>query len=171
MAKKWYLATVLVFLLLASAATSAFAHGVNISYQVNLEVEIVAEYATGEPMSGAQVTVFAPDAATSPWSVGACDVEGRFTFMPDPLKTGTWVVQVRSNGHSRRVYIPIGVEGATSGVGTTLAGSAAIYPPQSGTASEPARGHSVFQTVLPVVGMLWGLLGTVLFFRRKRKKA
>jgi nickel transport protein len=124
-----------------------YAHGARIEYTSSTEIEIVAKYDTGEPMGGAQVMVYAPDDPSTPWLTGVCDDEGRFTFVPDSTKPGTWDVQVRQAGHGDMVHIPVG-EGAV------VAGS--------------SGGYSVLQIVLMAVCVVWGIAGTALYFSRRR---
>ena len=124
-----------------------YAHGARIEYTSSTEIEIVAKYDTGEPMGGAQVVVYAPDDPSTPWLTGVCDDEGRFTFVPDSTKPGTWDVQVRQAGHGDMVHIPVG-EGAV------VAGS--------------SGGYSVLQIVLMAVCVVWGIAGTALYFSRRR---
>ena len=124
-----------------------YAHGAGIEYTSSTEIEIVAKYDTGEPMGGAQVVVYAPDDPSTPWLTGVCDDEGRFTFVPDSTKTGTWDVQVRRAGHGDMVHIPVG--------GGAIA-----------TAS--CGGYSVLQIVLMAVCVVWGIAGTALYFSRRK---
>jgi len=112
-----------------------------------MAIEIVAKYDNGEPMDGAQVVVYAPDDASTPWLTGSCDDEGRFTFMPDSSKPGTWDVQVRKAGHGDIVHISVGEDTVVSG----------------GTSS-----YSVLQIVLMVACVIWGGVGTALYFSRRR---
>jgi nickel transport protein len=125
----------------------AYAHGAIIEYTVDMTIEIVATYDNGEPMAGAQVVVYAPDDPSTPWLTGVCDDEGRFTFMPDSTKPGTWDVQVRQAGHGDMVHIPVG-EGAV--------------------AAASSGGYSVLQIVLMAVCVVWGIAGTALYFSRRR---
>lgn len=136
----------LVFSLLLPTYT--LAHGVNIQYTSEIEIVIIARYDTGTPMAGAQVTVYAPDNPSTPWLTGVCDDEGRFSFTPDTTMPGTWDVQVRLAGHGGMVHIPFG-EGdtATGGIG----------------------GHSYLQIALMAACVIWGSLGTALYFRRRRQ--
>jgi len=145
---KWKLGPRLVLLLaLGLLAATAYAHGARIEYTVNMAVEIRASYDTGEPMGGGQVTVYAPGDPTTPWLTGICDEEGRFTFTPDPSKPGTWDIQVRQAGHGDMVHIPIGEDMA-------LTGGTGFTPPQ---------------IVLMAACVVWGFVGTALFFLRRRK--
>lgn len=144
---KWKLVLLFVILLVLGATGTAFAHGAKIEYTLSTAVELVATYDTGEPLAGGQVTVYAPDDPTTPWLTGVCDDEGRFVFTPDPDKPGTWDVQVRQAGHGDIVHIPIGAGAASSGGG----------------------GFSPTQIVLMAACVVWGFVGTALFFSRRNR--
>ncbi len=146
---KWKIITCLIFVLILGLGLpiKALAHGAKIEYTVNMAIELVATYDNGEPMAGAQVVVYAPDDPSTPWLTGVCDDDGRFTFIPDTSRPGTWVVQVRQAGHGDMVHIPVGQDMvATSGVG----------------------GFGVLQIVLMSACVIWGFVGTALYFSRRR---
>ncbi|MGB2799198.1 MAG: carboxypeptidase-like regulatory domain-containing protein [Dehalococcoidia bacterium] len=149
MANKWKYIICLTFLLLTIffLPTKVYAHGVDIEYTTSTAIDIVATYDTGEPMSGAQVVVYAPDDPSTPWLTGTCDDEGRFTFNPDTSKPGTWAVQVRLAGHGDIVHIPVGQDAVASG----------------GTG-----GYTILQVVLMSICVIWGIAGTALYFLRRR---
>jgi nickel transport protein len=128
--------------------TPALAHGVNIQYTSDIEITIVAEYDSGEPMAGAQVAVYAPDDPSTPWLTGVCDNEGRFSFTPDVSIPGTWDVQVRLAGHGGMVHIPVGGDSAATSGGV--------------------GGYSYLQIALMAACVIWGCIGTALYFRRRR---
>jgi len=132
--------------LLLALPLPAYAHGAKIEYTIGMTVEIVAAYDSGEPMAGAQVTIYAPDNPSTPWLTGVCDDEGRFSFTPDTTITGTWDVQVRQAGHGDIVHIPIGTDSAGDGSG----------------------GYTPLQIVLMAACVIWGSLGTALYFSRRR---
>jgi nickel transport protein len=136
----------LALLLTLGLTMTASAHGARIEYQISMAVEIHATYDTGEPMAGGQVAVYAPDDPSTPWLTGVCDEEGRFSFTPDSSRPGTWDVQVRQSGHGDMVHIPIG-EGVAVAGGT---------------------GYTPLQIVLMAVCVIWGFVGTALFFSRRR---
>jgi nickel transport protein len=146
---KWKLITGFIFALALCLVLpiQAYAHGARIEYVVDMAIEIVAMYDNGEPMGGAQVMVYAPDDLTDPWLTGLCDDEGRFTFVPDGTKPGTWDVQVRQAGHGDIVHIPVG-EGAVS--------------------TESSGGYSTLQIVLMSVCVIWGIIGTALYLSRRK---
>ncbi len=143
---KWKPALPLALLLSLILTAAVSAHGVKIEYTIGMSVEIVAAYDTGEPMAGGQVTVYAPDEPSTPWLTGICDEGGRFVFTPDPAKPGTWDVQVRQAGHGDMVHIPIGDNVAVSG----------------------STGYTPLQIVLMGACVVWGFIGTALFFSRRR---
>jgi len=127
---------------------SAYAHGAEIKYTVGTTIEIVASYDSGEPMAGAQVVIYAPDDPVNPWLTGVCDDEGRFSFSPDASKPGMWDVQVRQAGHGDIVHIPIGAgtEAPAGSIG----------------------GYTNLQIGLMAACVVWGSIGTALYFSRRR---
>jgi nickel transport protein len=140
------LALLFAALLILGITGTARAHGARIEYTVHTAVELVATYDSGEPLAGGQVTVYAPDDPATPWLTGVCDDEGHFAFTPDPDKPGSWDVQVRQAGHGDIVHIPIG----------------------TGTAGSGGAGFSPAQIVLMSVCVVWGFVGTALFFSRRK---
>lgn len=149
MRSKWrpIAAVIGVWILCLLLPTEALAHGVSIKYTSDIEITIVARYDSGKPMAGAQVVVYAPDDPSTPWLTGICDDEGRFSFTPDSSMPGTWDVQVRLAGHGGMVHIPIG-EGT----------------PSSGSIG----GYSYLQIALMAACVIWGSIGTALYFRPRR---
>lgn len=146
---KWKLIAGLIFslILCLGLPMPAYAHGAKIEYTVDMVIEIVAAYDSGEPMSGAQVIVYAPDDLVTPWLTGVCDDDGRFSFAPDTSKPGTWDVQVRQAGHGDIVHIPVGEGSAGTG---------------------GAGGYTPLQIVLMAACVVWGAIGTSLYFWRRR---
>jgi nickel transport protein len=147
------LIALLTALLAFGAAGAALAHGAKIEYTVRqaVVVEVRAAFDTGEPMTAGQVTVYAPDDPTTPWLTGHCDDDGRFTFTPDPAKPGTWDIQVRQAGHGDMVHIPI---------------TGAETQPTVGTDSK-----TPLQLILMGASVIWGFVGTALFFLSRKKGA
>lgn len=149
---KWRIAIYLfsVTILALGLPGRALAHGARIEYTVNVAIELVAAYDNGEPMAGAQFVVYAPDDPSTPWLTGVCDNDGRFSFVPDSTKPGTWDVQVRQAGHGDIVHIPVGEDAAVSG----------------GTG-----GYTTLQIVLMALCVVWGSVGTALYFSRRKRRA
>lgn len=137
---------IMLVLALATLAGIAGAHGAKISYTIDLAINLVAEFDSGEPMANAQVTVYGPADPAAPWLTGETDDAGRFTFVPDPAQVGTWDVQVRTAGHGDIVHIPLGEGAALSG----------------------STGYTTPQIVLMAASVIWGFVGTALFFSRGR---
>ena len=126
---------------------TAYAHGVDIEFKNTETIEITAKFDTGEPMSEAQVLVYAPNDPENVWLTGVCDDDGHFSFIPDVSIPGTWDIQVRKAGHGDMIHIEV-EEGTITG----------------GSSSELSTG----QIVLMSVCVIWGLAGTGLYFRRRR---
>ncbi len=144
--KKIVMALAMLCFLLAGAATTAFAHGVEITYNSTSAIQVTARYDTGEPISEGEVIIYAPNDPARPWATGKCDENGVFTFTPDLALQGTWSVQVRKAGHGGVVHIP--VEGNAVQAGGT--------------------GFSTGQIVLMSACVIWGFAGTALFFSRRK---
>jgi len=144
--KKTLQAAMILFLIALFFPQTALAHGVTITQEVKKSIEITATYDTGEPLGEAEVSVFAPDNAKTPWLTGLCDAEGRFLFTPDFSKSGSWAIQVRKAGHGGLVHIEVGAEGVTT----------------------QQAGYTPLQLAVMVIAVLWGLTGTALFFKRRK---
>lgn len=141
------LVTIILTFILIIPAGELLAHGVMLEYTQHTSVEITAQYDYGEPMSGAQVAVFAPGNPSEPWLTGICDDSGKFSFVPDPQIPGLWEVQVRQAGHGDIIRIEIN---------------------EGGVAPSVAKGFTTAQKILMAVAVIWGLVGTALFFTRRR---
>ncbi|MFN3663831.1 carboxypeptidase regulatory-like domain-containing protein [Yoonia sp.] len=130
-------------------AGPAMAHGAFVDVAAVDAVGIHARYDTGEPMADAQVAVFAPDALTQPWLVGQTDAEGQFLFTPDD-RAGRWAIQVRQAGHGAMGYVELSTEGTAMAI----------------TAITASAGLTWAQRLLMLACVLWGAVGTALYFRR-----
>lgn len=150
------IALMLAALLLLPGVASA--HGVIVEHTVEQTtiVSLSARYESGEPMAGAQVIVYAPDDARTPWQTGRCDDTGQYRFAPDPTKTGIWEVQVRLAGHGKTMYVEVGTAGAGA------APAAALLMPVRDLPYTP------MQLLLMGGTVVWGCVGTALFFVRRR---
>lgn len=126
----------------------AAGHGAFVDVAGVAAVGIHARYDTGEPMADAQVSVFAPDNPAQPWRVGQTDAAGRYVFTPDD-RAGRWAVQVRQAGHGAMGYVEVGADATYSFTATAAAGS----------------GISQAQRVLMAACVIWGCIGTALYFR------
>lgn len=137
--------------------TPAAAHGALVEYRQVPGLVIEARYESGQPMAGAQITVYAPDNPTEPWLTGTGDQDGHFSFVPDPQLSGTWTVQARQAGHGGMAHIEL---------------AAADQHRQEATAPRPAAGPpttTAGQRWLMAGAVIWGFIGTALFFFRRPK--
>ncbi|MEM7771393.1 MAG: carboxypeptidase-like regulatory domain-containing protein [Cyanobacteria bacterium P01_E01_bin.6] len=135
----------------------AIAHGATIEYRSIPALEVQASYDTGEPLANAQVTVYSPENPADPWLTGTTDDQGRFIFTPDSAIAGNWDVQVRQAGHGDIVSIPL--EGTASNQSTlVVAGSGS------------SQSTSLLQKAVMAGSVIWGLVGTALFFSARSKK-
>ena len=127
------------------------AHGAKIE-TLPQSVEIVATFDTGEPMANAQVSVYAPDALEAPWQSGQTDGEGRFLFAPDgDAPAGQWEVTVRKAGHGQTTTFALGT---TEKIAADDLGISASQ-------------NSAAQKWFGVAAIVWGCVGTSLYFLRK----
>lgn len=138
-----------LFCFVVLATRPVLAHGTEIDYSVGAQVQLVAKFDTGEPMANAQVTVYSPEDPATAWLVGEADAEGNFAFAPDPSIPGRWDIFVRTAGHGDSLYVEF------DEAGTAVAGSA-------------AGGLTVPQIVLMSASIIWGFVGTALYFAGRK---
>ncbi len=155
----WRLSVLLAACLLAPVL--AHAHGAKMEYKMAPAISLKAMYDSGEPMAEAQIIVFAPSDPAKPWLTGKTDKQGRFTFTPDHSIAGEWAVQARQAGHGAMAHINIG------GSDADAAASSAAAPAQTGQVQ--TTGQSSTQKIFMIAAVVWGFIGTGLFFARKRK--
>ena len=155
----------------ASWGLPGLAHGVTVEHRAVSSIELVARFETGEPMANAQVLVYAPDRPTEIWQQGTTDDQGQFSFAPDPAQPGRWEVMVRQAGHGELTIIEVGAGAETADAG----GEAAISAP--GTDAEratnslisPSTTLSPVQRGITIGSVIWGCIGTALFFNRGKR--
>ena len=130
-------------------ALPVLGHGARVIWEIQGDsVHISAAFDDGMPMDQAQVTVFSGAAPSVPYTSGLTDENGEFTFLPDLEQSLAWDVQVRKAGHGDMVHFSL--DGSTDsridqGAFTTL------------------------QIILMSACVVWGFIGTALFFASKRK--
>jgi nickel transport protein len=138
-----------------------WAHSVDIQYQMLPSYRITATYDGGQPMAQAQVAIFAPDQPAKPWEQGQTDTQGQFAFTPS--QAGNWEVRVRQAGHGQLLVIPV-----TNGQQNPESEPTASVQPVS--RSERPDLHWG-QRGLILGSVVWGCIGTALFFSRRRESA
>ncbi|NOQ22770.1 MAG: carboxypeptidase regulatory-like domain-containing protein [Candidatus Aegiribacteria sp.] len=127
-----------------------FGHGALVTWEVLEDsVHISALFDDGQPMDKAQVSVFSGAAPSVPYIIGMTDEHGEFAFMPDKEESLNWDVQVRLAGHGDIVHISLAEDSA---------------------ADAEQGGFSTLQIVLMSACVVWGFIGTALFFTSKREK-
>lgn len=142
--KKLYFFAVILLL-----AFPVYGHGAQVTWAMEGDsVHIRASFDDGLPMSSAQVSVFTSSALTVPYLTGLTDDNGSFLFFPDASASTDWDVQVRKAGHGDIIHF-------------SLADNSVIEYSE--------RGFSVMQIVLMSACVVWGFIGTALFFASKRK--
>lgn len=95
-------------------------------------------------MANAQVLIYAPTDLETPWKKGETDAEGRFSFLPAAEVDGQWEVTVRKAGHGGNT---------TFSLGESTGFLAASTPTES-----PAQRWGT------IAAVIWGFVGTALFF-------
>ena len=131
-----------LFWLVVEVVPAANAHGTAITYTATFTVQ--GTFDSGEPMANAEVSVFTPDDPENAWEQGLADDEGRYTFTTVSDKPGDWAVSYRSAGHGDIAYIPVGTGLAT-----------------------PGGLNSGLQRAVMAVAVIWGFIGTALYFQSR----
>lgn len=134
-------------------AGHALSHAAVLDVGTVQAIAVDAYYDSGEPMVEAQVSVFSPDNPQQPWLRGRTDERGQFVFVPGESE-GRWTVQTRQAGHGSMAYIDVSAGYAEA---SSLAVSGGAQP-----------GVSPMQRAVMAISIVWGLIGTALYFRRRR---
>lgn len=150
----------------------AIAHGAKIEYKTARAIEIQATYDSGQPIANAQVVVYAPDDPATPWIDGKTDEKGNFRFIPDTSKSGYWEVKVRQAGHGGIVTIPVDSLDAT---GNAKSEAGSKFENEETVRSNPilakaSRENKMPQKFVAIASVIWGFIGTALFFSRWKDK-
>lgn len=171
---------VLVLMVCSVLPNIAQAHAALMNYTIAPAISLQAMYEGGEPMAAAQIVVYAPDNPAEPWLTGKTDEQGRFTFTPDPAISGEWAVQARQAGHGAMMHVTLG-DDAPANAGTDTSANPHAHADAStdaasakaATVSAATHTHTTGQTPmqrgLMIASIVWGFIGTGLFFARKRK--
>lgn len=135
--------------LVMTSTGTVFAHGTKFEYSAKNSFEIIATYDDGTPLSEAQVTIYSPNDPSNAWGTGVCDTKGHYIFTPDPSIAGNWSIQIRKAGHGGILNIPVSQNADTSVKNSTA--------------------YSPGQITLMMIAIIWGFVGTALYFKRERK--
>lgn len=132
-------------------------------------------------MRAAQINIYAPDNPSEPWQTGVTDDDGRFVFTPDPSQPGNWEVMVRQAGHGDVVAIPVAGTSATADATMAEDSTAAATEATPETAGEPGNSRPAMLANagapraanvplwVSMAAMVWGFVGTALFFARGKR--
>jgi nickel transport protein len=144
----------------------AWAHAVQVQHRSTRAIAITARHGT-EPLTGGQVVVFSPTSRAVPWQRGTLDAQGTYVFVPDWTVAGTWEVRVAQGGHGGVITIPIARDPAPKATPST---AAAPIPstPQPEVPVQSVADFSPAQRAVMIGSVVWGFLGTALFFTRRR---
>ncbi len=174
--------------------TETLAHGSKIDYNATSAVEIMAKFDNGQPMSKAQVVIYAPNNPSQPWLKGMTDENGRFVFAPDYTITGDWSVKVRTAGHGSVINIPIksmatNQESSTDDTevkkienvednhddtakinnsSDNTINNSNLVKPSSTTVTNSQPTPTIMQKFVMAATGVWGFVGTALFFSRQK---
>ena len=151
---------------LVSQAWPVLAHGVTVEHRRVNAVELEAQFETGEPMANAQVLIYAPSNPADVWQEGATDDQGRFSFTPDPSQPGTWEVMVRQAGHGVLTTIPVAASTSEGEPAVNPSTEAAV---ESNSLISPSTTLSPVQRGITIGSVIWGFIGTALFFARGKR--
>lgn len=145
------LAPLYLGLFLLGTSAPALAHGAVAEYRQVRAIEVRANYDSGDPLSEAQIKIYAPDNPKEAWLTGTTQADGTFVFVPD--QPGAWAAQVRKAGHGDITTIQVASSQQENAQASTWQGGNTYTPLQKG--------------LMAAVG-IWGFVGTALFFSRKK---
>lgn len=138
------LVAVSLFVLVAKGGV--YAHGLEYEVSTREAFAVRLFYSDGEMMSYAPYKVFPPGGG-SVFQNGLTDKNGMVVFSPD--SPGEWRVQANDDlGHGARVMVNVGV-GNMKPTGVAVGSLSAL------------------QKVLMALCVVWGAIGTALFYRRR----
>lgn len=98
-----------VMMALSLVPVTVYAHGTDIRLSVieHNQVEVQAQFDTGERMANAQILVYAADNPQKAWLSGSADKNGVYRFKVDTSIAGSWAVSVRTAGHGELLHFVV----------------------------------------------------------------
>ncbi len=144
------LLTLFIFAFLSANPAVANAHGMSHQILKKDAIVIAAEYDDGEPVSYAEAKVFSPSGGKIEHQNGRTDKNGRFAFIPDC--PGEWKVSIDAGmGHLLEAVFPVdkdmNIDNRTV---------------------QSDRALSKWQGVITGLGVIFGLLGCLYYFKARR---
>ncbi len=133
--------------MMISAASILYAHGAKYEILSRGVLGVKASYEAGDPMADARVMVYAPN-SSEVFFLTKTDKNGIASFSPD--RAGLWTLMIRDNtGHGLRVNLNVD-DTMTVSQGDRAAGTT-----------------TPLQKIIMAICVIWGLMGTALYFKRK----
>ncbi len=135
-----------VFLFWLLGTGTVFPHETHHSVRMGKAVIIAAEHEHDDPMSFAAYKIYAPGGGTTEFQNGRTDSNGRLAFVPNV--PGEWRVKIGDGmGHGADVAVKV--------------------TPEMTIQETVQGGLHVWQKILMAASVVWGALGTALYFRKR----
>lgn len=147
------------------------AHGVKIIPEINQAISLQAKYDSGLPIQQAQVIVYAPNQPNKPWIEGMTNQEGKFIFIPDSKLSGNWQIKVAQAGHGNVInipYFPTKLVAEKPVIVSNNSTNNQLVSNISTSNSQILSGNYQLQKSLMIASIVWGCVGTTLFFARAK---
>ncbi|MFO8041543.1 MAG: carboxypeptidase-like regulatory domain-containing protein [Sodalinema sp.] len=160
---QWNLVIPLAGLGVIGFMDAAVSHGAKLTYEVEPTISLTAAYDNGEPFNEAQVFVYSPENPQEPWETGTTDESGRYQFRPNPEIPGNWTVTVRQAGHGDMITINLD--------DSTLMADDSTGDAANSSLLADLTDISVPQRLLTGASVIWGCVGTALYFSRGHKSS
>ena len=139
--------SVFILSLLLLCTLDLFSHGVSTKIIKKGIVGIRFAYEGGNAFSNVKVKIYSPDDASKPFIVTSTDTAGYVYFAP--TKKGEWIVVAKDEGgHAKRVNLNIDDS----------------FSVQSKSAGE----MTPLQKLIMGLAVVWGFIGTALFFKGRK---
>lgn len=156
-------------------AVALAAHGIDVQVTLTpittVAIALDARFEGGEALADAQVTVYAPDDAKTPWLRGTADEAGHYVFVADVTNAGTWDIQVRKAGHGEWINVALDADTVemtqANAPGDTAASTTLRIADDA--SSGGSTGYTTAQIVLMAASVIWGMVGTALYVSRRRE--
>jgi len=138
----------IVFFFVLIFAMPLFAHGTKFTMSVD-GYNIHAMFEDGTPIKNGKVLIFKPG-EVKPYKKIKTDENGFFNFIVKGKQKGLWIMQILDDtGHGLRINLPIDSNGFLSG------------------SKKIEMGTSYIQKILMALAIVWGFVGTALYFKRR----
>ena len=176
----------LLLLPIINLPLKAVAHSSKIQYRQTTAIQIQAIYGDGQPMTNAQVTIYAPNEPAIPWLQSTTNEQGEFIFVPDREQLGNWLLKVRQAGHGATINIPLAeakkveeeiisehheiTEKEIQAIEINTEEPKLVIPQAKNASWSTSKNseYSALQKLVMAATGVWGFVGTALFFSRSK---